>query len=859
MAGPANLHAPTQTLTIPVEPLPRLAITIQGAVQGVGFRPFVYQLATALALRGWVSNSAQGVEIEIAGPDDRLAEFLHRLKTEHPPHAWIQSLETRSLADLTPGGGFSEVNGPIADLPVNPSLQPPADPGFTIRPSQTGTKTALMLPDLATCPACLRELFDPHDRRYRYPFINCTHCGPRFSIIAGLPYDRAQTTMRAFTQCPQCQAEYDNPGDRRFHAQPNACPTCGPQLAWWDRTGTVLAQGEAALPAAVSAIRQGAIVAIKGLGGFHLVVDAQQPEAVHRLRQRKQRPDKPFALMYPSLTAIQRDCEVSPLEAHLLQSAQAPIVLLRRRGGRGQGTDAIAPGNPYLGIMLPYTPLHHLLMADLQRPIVATSGNRSSEPICFDENEVVARLGDLADYFLVHNRPILRPVDDAIVQVVANRELVLRRARGYAPLPIANSIPPSPDQDTPAPAVAPATIGLALGADLKNTVALALGSQVFLSQHLGDLHNSATLTSQQQAIATLQQLYDAQPAWIACDLHPDYVSTRVAQQSVQPGQALIRVQHHHAHIAACLAENQLTDPVLGVAWDGTGYGPDGTIWGGEFLIADRATYQRIGHLRAFGLPGGEVAVREPRRSAIGLLYELWGDAVFERDDLAPLRSFSPQEQALLRRMLETGFNTPRTTSMGRFFDAVAALLDLCQIATFEGQAAMAVEFAQVEFAQGTVATIAPYPSRQVLKAAGTSVGNAPVETLAQLKWVDLEATTSPQATMGEGQLLWVVDWEPWIKGILTDLQQRRPIAEIAARFHATLAATIVAVAARVDIPAVALSGGCFQNRVLTEQAIAALRQAGFQPYWHRQIPPNDGGIALGQAIVSMAQFSESIP
>ncbi|WP_448564841.1 carbamoyltransferase HypF [Trichothermofontia sp.] len=822
--------------------MPRLAITIQGAVQGVGFRPFVYQLATALALRGWVSNSAQGVQIEIEGPFDRLTEFLQRLQTEHPPHAWIQHLETHSLDDLPTGS------------------QPPTHADFTIRPSQTGTKTTLMLPDLATCPACLRELFDPHDRRYRYPFINCTHCGPRFSIIAGLPYDRAQTTMRAFTQCPQCQAEYDNPQDRRFHAQPNACPNCGPQLAWWDRTGTVLAQGEAALQAAVIAIQQGAIVAIKGLGGFHLVVDAQQPAAVQRLRDRKQRPDKPFALMYPTLAAIAQDCEVSPLEARLLQSAQAPIVLLRRRvkGGQGLGdreqgigssnwagemptprpashapqyagiAEAVAPGNPFLGIMLPYTPLHHLLMADLQRPIVATSGNRSSEPICFDEHEAVERLGDLADYFLVHNRPILRPVDDAIVRVVAGRALVLRRARGYAPLPIQisngqvqNSKPTLPTTP-PAPA-----IGLALGADLKNTVALALGSQIFLSQHLGDLQNSTTLASQQQAIATLQQLYDAQPAWIACDLHPDYVSTHIAQQSVQPGQTLIRVQHHHAHIAACLAENQLTGPVLGIAWDGTGYGPDGTIWGGEFLIADRASYRRVGHLRTFGLPGGEVAVREPRRSAIGVLYELWGDALFERDDLAPLRSFSARERAILRRMLQRGLNTPRTSSMGRLFDAIAALLDLCQTATFEGQAAMAVEFAQVEFCQGTVTQSEPYLAWETSK-------------------FKLQNSNYPQSP-------WVVDWEPWIQGILSDLQQGRPMGEVATRLHATLAATIVTMAEQVGIPVVVLSGGCFQNRVLTEQAIAALQQAGFQPYWHQQIPPNDGGIALGQAVVSLAQ------
>ena len=799
-------------------------------------------------------NSAQGVEIEVEGPDDRLAEFLHRLQTEPPPHAWIQHLETRPLEQPT----------------VDPIATPA--PNFTIRPSQAGTKTALMLPDLATCPDCLRELFDPNDRRYRYPFINCTHCGPRFSIIAGLPYDRAQTTMRAFTQCPQCQAEYDNPRDRRFHAQPNACPACGPQLAWWDRTGTVLAQGEAALSAAVAAIRQGAIVAIKGLGGFHLVVDAQQPNAVQRLRQRKQRPDKPFALMYPSLAAVQRDCQVSPLAARLLTSPQAPIVLLRRWGEgrqergkrreeRGELAAAVAPGNPYLGIMLPYTPLHHLLMADLQEPfaqrsprrIVATSGNRSSEPICFDETEAVARLGDLADYFLVHNRPILRPVDDAIVQVVADpstatqsereseREQLLRRARGYAPLPIylpqgsQNLAEPSTANRENRPSPLPPPPGLALGADLKNTVALALGSQIFLSQHLGDLQAVATLTSQQQAIATLTQLYDTQPAWIACDLHPDYVSTHVAQQLAQqltpPAHPLMRVQHHHAHIAACLAEHQLTGPVLGVAWDGTGYGPDGTIWGGEFLIADRATYQRVGHLRTFGLPGGEAAVREPRRSAIGLLYELWGDALFEREDLAPLRSFSPSERAILHTLLQKRIHTPRTSSMGRFFDAVAAILDLCQMATFEGQAAMAIEFAQ--------RAIAP-PSTQEenskfkVQSSKFKIQNSPINTASARSLI--------------------VDWEPWLQAMLADLQQGKPIAEMTIHLHQTLARAIVAVAEQVAIETVVLSGGCFQNRTLTEQAIAALRQAGFRPYWPQRIPPNDGGIALGQAVVSLAQF-----
>lgn len=836
--------------------MPRLAITIQGAVQGVGFRPFVYQLAIALNLRGWVSNSAQGVAIEVQGTADRLQEFVQRLQTEHPPHAWIQRLTVHTLAD-------SE-SASIAT-------------GFTIRPSQSGRKTALILPDLATCPACLRELFDPHDRRYRYPFINCTHCGPRFSIIAGLPYDRAQTTMRAFTQCPQCQAEYDNPDDRRFHAQPNACPACGPQLAWWDRRGTVLAHGEAALQAAVSAIEQGAIVAIKGLGGFHLVVDAQQPAAVQQLRQRKHRPDKPLALMYPSLAAVQRDCQVSPLEARLLQSTAAPIVLLRRREEKDQRrmqsetqesedwqntgpsladthpipiAAEVAPGNPYLGIMLPYTPLHHLLMADLQRPIVATSGNRSSEPICFDEQEAVARLGDLADYFLVHNRPILRPVDDAIVRVVADRELVLRRARGYAPLPI-SLLGETVGAMTAETAIPPAAIGLALGADLKNTVALALGSQVFLSQHLGDLQNAATLTSQQQTIATLTQLYDTQPAWIACDLHPDYVSTQVAQQLAQPQQPLIRVQHHHAHIAGCLAENHLSGPVLGVAWDGTGYGPDGTIWGGEFLIADRATYQRVGSLRPFSLPGGEAAVREPRRSAIGLLYQVWGDTLFTDEmvqTLAPLRSFTPLERTLLRQMLRRQINTPQTSSVGRLFDAVAAILDLCQTATFEGQAGMAVEFA----AMMPGSDKEEHPSK-------FRIQNSKFKELAEPQQEQLW-TAGAQTGVGETlSSLWVVDWEPWLREVLAAWLPGQVgeaiVTSIAAQFHAALISAIVAVAERVGIETVVLSGGCFQNRWLTEGAIAALRQAGFQPYWHRWVPPNDGGIAWGQAVVSLAQQS----
>ena len=578
----------------------RLKLAVRGAVQGVGFRPFVFRLAEELKLAGWVNNSPQGVFIEVEGPRPALEKFLLRLETEKPPRSFIQSLESSWLDSV----GYKN---------------------FEIRASETGGgKTALVMPDIATCPDCLREIFDPKNRRHRYPFTNCTNCGPRFSIIESLPYDRANTSMRQFVMCPACQAEYDNPRDRRFHAQPNACPVCGPHLELFEcgdtsplsKRGHVRAvQNNDALVAAAEALRRGQIVAVKGIGGFHLMVDARNEAAVKRLRERKHREEKPFALMFPTLDSGKSVCEVSPLEERLLRSPEAPVVLLRRRRQsqisnlKFQIAEGVAPNNPNLGVMLPSNPLQHLLMAELGFPIVATSGNLSDEPICTDEREALERLGGIADVFLVHNRPIVRHVDDSIVRVMLGREMVLRRARGYAPLPI--SIPVAADvrrlksrsqnQSEP-PHVGGYETILAVGAHLKNAVALAVGNQVFISQHIGDLETEPANDAFRRVIADFEKLYDAKPEIIAADLHPDYLSTKFASETCcqrpagssdssagkMPAAHFFGVQHHIAHVLSCMAENEIAPPALGVSWDGTGYGLDGTIWGGEFFqIADR--------------------------------------------------------------------------------------------------------------------------------------------------------------------------------------------------------------------------------------------------------------------------------
>ncbi len=753
----------------------RLRVSIRGAVQGVGFRPFVFRLATELGLAGWVLNSSSGVVVEAEGAPARLDEFLVRLDRERPGRAVVQGVETARLDPL----GYS---------------------GFEIRPSVDGGKSALVLPDIATCPDCLADLHEPANRRFRYPFTNCTNCGPRFSIVLALPYDRVRTTMAGFEMCGACRAEYEDPADRRFHAQPNACPVCGPQLEAWDRAGRVVAVREEALQWALERIRLGEIVALKGLGGFQLLVDARNDQAVARLRLAKAREEKPFALMFPSLEAARAECEVGELEARLLLAPEAPIVLLQRaRSDRSDVCTAVAPGNPSLGVMLPYTPLHHLLLADLGFPVVATSGNAVDEPICTDEREAVRRLGTLADAFLVHDRPIARHVDDSIARVVLGRELLLRRARGYAPLPIVV-------EGMSAPV-------LGVGPHLKNTVALSVGSNVFLSQHVGDLETVEAYRAFERVIADFGRLYETSAGTVACDAHPDYLSSTFARRLGTP---LVEVQHHVAHVAACMAENEVLPPVLGVAWDGTGYGLDGEIWGGEFFLGARGEIRRVAALRSFPLPGGEQAVKEPRRSALGLLHE-WrrgSGEQLELDDRAlehVAGAFGDRERYILQRMLVQGVNSPRTTSVGRLFDAVAALVGLRQRSRYEGQAAMELEYAAAE---------------------QRAIGSGYPVTIAE-------------AAAG-GEQKWVVDWAPTLEALVADLRAGGPAGAIGARFHRTLAEAVVAVARLVGERRVILTGGCFQNRYLTELVVSRLREDGFRPYWHQRVPPNDGGVALGQ-------------
>jgi hydrogenase maturation protein HypF len=772
----------------------RLRVEIQGAVQGVGFRPFVYRLATELGLAGWVINDTQGVFVEVEGADGALQRFLERVSSERPPRAIVQSLRSVWL----PPQGYS---------------------AFEIRHSDSrGAKTVLVLPDIATCPDCLAEVFDPGDRRFRYPFTNCTNCGPRFTIIEALPYDRPNTSMRRFTMCPACQTEYENPLDRRFHAQPNACPQCGPQLALYDSApgagrGAV---GDDAVLGAAQALRAGRILALKGLGGFQLMVDARNAAAVTRLRERKLRRDKPFALMARDLAQARTLCEIPPLAEELLASAEAPIVLLRRLAG-SQVAAEVAPGNPYLGLMLPYTPLHHLLMRELDCPLVATSGNLSDEPICIDNAEAMERLQGIADLYLVHDRPIVRHADDSLAWVLLDEARLLRRARGYAPLPVLLA--------QPIPSV------LAVGAHLKNTVALSVERQVFISQHIGDLETPEAMSAFQRVIGDFLKLYEATPRAIAHDLHPDYLSTRWARTEAQTLAAewganrsqphaasaeieLIPVQHHHAHLAACLAENAASGPALGIIWDGTGYGTDGSIWGGEFLLGDAAGFERVGHLRPFRLPGGEAAIHEPARTALALLWEMYGEAGLAQADLAPVGAYTAAERRLFGQMLGRGVNAPLTTSAGRLFDGVAALVGLHQCVNFEGQAAMALEFAIDPAAEDAY----------------------PLELLA-----------------GDGLIL---DWRPLLEALLGDLRRSVPAGIMAARFHNALVEGAVSVAQRVGQARVVLSGGCFQNRYLTEHLARRLQVAGFEVLLHRQVPPNDGCISLGQVAVAAARLKK---
>ena len=707
----------------------RMRIALYGVVQGVGFRPFVYRLASELGLSGWVLNSGDGLTVEVQGGREKLTLFTARLASERPSASVVLASETTWLA-------------PAGDSPFeirhSESAQPP----------RTG-----MLPDLATCPECLAEIASPAERRYRYPFTNCTLCGPRYTIIESLPYDRPRTTLHSFKLCADCEREHGDPRDRRFHAQPIACPVCGPRL-------------DTTLEEAAAALKAGQIVALKGIGGFQLLADACNPTVVAELRRRKLRDAKPFALMFPDLATVRRFCRVTPA---------APIVLLEPSGEPGLAAN-VSDSSPFLGAMLPYSPLHHLLLRLHPAPIVATSGNLSGEPIAIDNDDARARLGQIADLFVTHNRPVARPCDDSVVRINSGREQLMRRARGYAPLPIR------------VPRTLPRI--LAVGPHLKNTVAIACGCDVIVSQHLGDLDSLESRLAFERAIDDLCRLYRFEPDLIACDLHPDYYSSQWARASGKP---VVAIQHHHAHAAACAAENALEEPYLAVVWDGTGYGLDRTIWGGEFFAVQGGVFERVCHLRPFLLPGGDEAIRHGWRAAASIRHQL---------------DLSSDAPAVIKRMLEQKLNCPVTSSAGRLFDAVAAITGVAQESHFEGQAAMLLE-----------------------RAARRSN--------------DSQAYPLP-LTSG------VADWAPLVHALLDDLKRRVPQETLARRFHNGLAKLILAVARQTGLPNVVLSGGVFQNELLSSTASARLQANGFTVFTHQRVPPNDGGISLGQAVLATA-------
>ena len=766
-------------------------IHVDGIVQGVGFRPFVYRLAVQHGLEGWVRNSTAGVDIFAQGQPAAIEAFVRALQREAPPLAEVQAVRRWTVPPAEAQGGFRIVTSASA-----------------------GGRTWVS-PDAATCPDCLRELFDPADRRYRYPFINCTHCGPRFSIIRRLPYDRPHTTMARFPMCAACEVEYHDPGDRRFHAQPNACPECGPKVrlevsARWRRVVADAQPDDIARAAAL--LRRGAILAIKGLGGFHLACDATQAEAVARLRERKTRPHKPFAVMMRDLAMVRRYCEVSDQAAALLTSPQAPIVLLPRRDGADLAPN-LAPGLDTLGVMLPYTPLHHLLLHDAGVPLVMTSGNRQDEPMARTHAEARAALRPLVDGFLWHDRPIHNRVDDSVWMATAVGAFPLRRSRGYAPRPVQLGFA------SPQPM-------LALGSEMKNTFCLLVGEEAFLSQHIGEMQQAATWRFFVEGVRRFEALFGARPAVLAHDLHPGFTLAATDALAEVPGAAGARrvgVQHHHAHLAALLAEHRHPGPALGLTFDGTGFGPDGTVWGGEVLLAEGAGYRRLASLRLFRLPGNEAAIRRPVRMAIGLLAEVFGEA------LPDLPALAEVDAALLRTVqwqAARGLNAPLTSSCGRLFDAVAALVGLVTKTTYEGQAAMLLE----------TAARAAWP---------------PEGALYPVVW---EAATEEGPFAPSLRL----DWRPMLASLVDDIRRGEAAEAIASRFHAWLAAAAEEVAVRLSqetgVRTVGLSGGCFVNRVLLETLVPRLRARGLEVLLHRQVPPTDGGLALGQAWVAARQM-----
>jgi hydrogenase maturation protein HypF len=763
----------------------RRAIIVRGIVQGVGFRPFVYNLAARLQLCGFVKNQTGTLLIEIEGDSPSLECFLTELTRKPPPLAQIEHL---SWEPRTPRG----------------------DDHFRIEASDADPSSPVFIsPDVAACPDCLRELLDPADRRYRYPFLNCTNCGPRLTIITGAPYDRPRTTMAGFPMCPACRREYDDPTDRRFHAQPTACAACGPGLRVLNERGEAVASADP-LADFVQVLRAGRIGALKGLGGFHLVCDARNASAVAELRGRKHRDEKPFALMVLDVAAAGALAEVGTVERQLLTSPRAPIVLLRKRTPSPVAED-VAPRNPFLGIMLPYTPLHHLLLREVDgTPLVMTSGNRSDEPIAYQDEDGTVRLQGIADRFLIHNRPIHVRCDDSVTRVVDGAELPLRRSRGYAPRPVALPI------SCPRPI-------LAVGGQLKVTFALGRGGQAFLSHHMGDLDHFEAYRAFLKDIDLYQQLFAIEPELVAHDLHPDYVTTRYAlEQTARRGKQLLGIQHHHAHMASCMAEHGLVVPVIGVTFDGTGFGTDGTVWGGEFLVGDYMSFRRAAHLHAVGMPGGDQAIREPWRMAAAHL----ADAQVESPSLTA--RISHVQWRAIHRMLERRFHTPLTSSAGRLFDAVAAVAGVRDRVSYEGQAAIELEWLAVN----------QKPD-----------GAYPFEVI------------QPRDD-GSAERPFIVDTRPLVAAVAQEVSKGMPTAVIARRFHTTMVDLIADACGRIrqatGLGVVVLSGGVFLNALLTQEASARLRSDGFRVYRHELVPPSDGGLSLGQVAIAAANMKTEI-
>jgi hydrogenase maturation protein HypF len=766
----------------------RREVSVRGIVQGVGFRPFVYALAHRHGLAGLVRNDAGGVRIEVEGAPEELERFLRALREDAPPLAVVESVGWRPLAAL-------------------------GDREFRIEESREGVRRyALVSPDVATCEECLAELLDPADRRYRYPFTNCTNCGPRFTITRSVPYDRAMTTMAHFTMCVDCRREYDDPADRRFHAQPNACPVCGPRVRLVDKFGNELRdKREDPITRTARMLRGRAIVAVKGLGGYHLACDPFDERAVKILRGRKVRQDKPFALMARDLDQVRQLCRVTPEEEKLLTSPARPIVLLERREDCGVAEE-VAPRQKTLGVMLAYAPLHHVLLRDTGIPLVMTSGNNSDEPIAYRDDEAFRQLGEIADFFLVHDRPVHMRCDDSVVRVARGETYPIRRSRGYAPAPL--GVAEGFERHT-----------LACGGELKNTFCVAKERHVFPGHHIGDLENYETLRSFREGIEHYCRLFDVKPELVAYDLHPEYLSTKYARELEEVGLPAVGIQHHHAHVASCLADNGRpgVERVIGVALDGTGYGTDGAVWGGEFFEGSlEEGFSRRAHLEYAPLPGGAAAIRQPWRMALAHLITIYGKQEALKLPLAVVRRTGERDVRLIARLVERGLNTPPTSSAGRLFDTVAALVGVPGTGrtTYEGQAAVELELA----ANGPACRGYPFRLR-------------------------------PE---GDG---WVVETGEVISAVVEDLLAGREAAEVSAKFHRTMAEVVVAGCGRIrergGTSAVALSGGTFQNVLLLEQVTELLEERGFTVYRHRRVPANDGGLCLGQAVLADEIFRKS--